>query len=183
MDNENEQSEAQKNEEEAEATTSEETTSENELTPEQIAELKQKADVSSQNYERAKKAEARAKELEDKLKAKAPSQDQLSQKDVLALAKADIHEDDMDEVIEFAKFKKLPVSEALKNSTLKTILNEKTEERKTAAATQMRGGARGAQKTSSEDLLNQALAGKVPDDDAGIEALAEARMKQKTGGK
>ena len=37
------------------------------LTPEEIADLKHKAEVSSQNFERAKKAEAEKKELEQKL--------------------------------------------------------------------------------------------------------------------
>ena len=51
-------------EEEVEKTTKE---TEEQLTPEQIAELKERADVSSQNYERAKKAETAKKDLEQKI--------------------------------------------------------------------------------------------------------------------
>lgn len=51
-------------EEEVEQTTEES----QELTPEEVAELKRNAEVSSQNYERAKKAEQKAKEYEARIK-------------------------------------------------------------------------------------------------------------------
>lgn len=38
------------------------------LSPEEVAELKKRAEVSSQNFERAKKAEAKEKELQEKVK-------------------------------------------------------------------------------------------------------------------
>ena len=47
--------------------------------------------------------------------------DGLSTKDSVLLAKADIDSDDIDEVIDFAKYRKISISDALKNTTLKLI--------------------------------------------------------------
>lgn len=147
-----------------------------ELTPEQIADLKTKADASSQNFERAKKAEARLKEFEKpEVKVDAPKEEGLSSKDVIFLAKADIHEDDMDEVLDWARFKGVSVSEAHKQ--LKPSLDIKTEERNSALATETGKGARGGSKVDGASLLEKAEStGEVPDDDAGMTKLAEARM-------
>lgn len=69
-------------EEEAEETAEE--TSEETLTPEQIAELKKTAEVSSQNFERLKKEEQKRKELEakiEKLEAKLDDSGDYSEDD------------------------------------------------------------------------------------------------------
>jgi hypothetical protein len=108
----------------------------------------------------------------------APSQDGLSNKDVLFLAKADIHEDDLDDVIDYARLKKIPVAEAHK--FMKPILAERAEERRTAAATRTGSGARGASKATGDDLLRKAdQSGEVPESDDGIKALVEARLARK----
>ena len=156
----------------SETTTEGETTPETELTAEEIAELKRQADASSQNFERAKKAEAKLKKLEGERK---DDTEGLSQKDVLYLAKANIHEDDMDEVVEWAKFKKVSVKDA--HEQLKATLEVREEQRKTAQATQVRGGQRGNSKNTGEDLLRQAeTSGKLPDDEADIKRMVEARI-------
>lgn len=155
----------------------EETTEETpEMTPEEIAELKRKAEVSSQNFERAKKAEADLKAARENLKT-VPS-DGLTNKDILFLAKADIHEDDLDEVLDYAKFKKIPVAEAYKH--VKPILDTKAEERKTAQATHTKGGARSASKVSAEDLLRKAeQTGELPDSEEGLQEIFRARQARR----
>lgn len=157
----------------------EETTEETpKLSDEEIADLKDKASVSSQNFERAKKAEAELKEAREKLKETNTSQEGLSNKDVLFLAKADIHEDDLDLVTEEARIKKMPVSEAYK--FLKPILDVKAEERKTASATQSRGGMRGASKVTGDDLVNKfEQTGDVPETNEGITAFYLARQARR----
>lgn len=128
-----------------------------------VAELESK---NKQLYERAKKQKEVAKE------------DGLSNKDVLFLAKADIHQDDLDEVLDWAKFKKVPVNEAYKQ--LKDTLDVRAEQRKTAAATQTRGSARGASKVSGEDLLTKAeRTNEVPDTDEGMAELFKARLARR----
>lgn len=134
---------------------------------ERIARLeKEKAELESKNkqlYERTKKKEA------EKV-------DGLSSMDVLALSKADIAQEDIEEVLEYAKFKKIPVAEALKSQTIKTILNERNEERKTALATQTRGGARGTSKVSGEELLSKfERTGEIAVTDEAMTELFKAR--------
>ena len=103
--------------------------------------------------------------------------DGLSTKDIIALSKVD--EEDIDEVSRVAKILGKTVSEALKDSTLNTILNVRKEERKTAKATQTKGGAP-ASKVSGESLLKKAQQGELPETDEGIEKLVEHEMALKT---
>lgn len=148
-----------------------------ELTAEQIAELKAKAakaeeleNKNKQLFERAKKAEELAKVQKEP--------DSLSNKDLLFLAKADIHTEDVDDVLEWAKFKKVSVEEAYKH--MKPQLDVRAEERRTAQATQAKGSPRGAAKVTGEDILKKAeKTGEIPETPEGIAALAEARMARR----
>lgn len=88
--------------------------------------------------------------------------DNLSWKDQQALLKADVHEDDLDEVVEFARFKKIPVADVLKTSAIKTILAEKAEFRKTADATNGGKPKRVLSKVTDETLQQNLSKGDVP---------------------
>ncbi len=103
----------------------------------------------------------------------------LSQKDILAVAKADIHEDDLDEVLEYARFKKIPVSEALKSDVIKTTLATKAEQRNIAENTHTGNARRSSAKVSDEVLLNNASSGKVPESEDEINRLIELKNKGK----
>lgn len=160
-----------------ETTTVEETTenTEEKLSPEELKTLREKAakvdDLEEKNkqlYERTKKAEA-----------KAPLQtDGLSSKDVLFLAKADVHADDIDEVLDWAKFKKVSVADAYKQ--LKGVLDVKAEHRRTAQITQTDGGRRGTTKVTGEDLLRKAEeSGEVPDTVEGMRQMSQARLARR----
>lgn len=156
------------------------------LTPEQIADLKKKADASSQNFERLKKAEKDLKDLKAKHGIKdsdggsepAPDDEvRLSTKEVLALTESKISSEDYDEVVRVSKILGKSVSEALKDKTLISILAERAEERRTANATQTRGGARGTSTTSGASSLEKAeKTGEVPTTDEGMREMAEARL-------
>lgn len=157
------------------AEVAEETTETPELSPEEIADLKHKADVSSQNYERLKKTEAELKAAKEQLKGLSDTQtDTLSTRDVLFLAKADIHEEDVDEVLEWAKFKKISVQDAHKQ--LKPALEVKSEERKSAATANISPARRGPSKVSDEALLEKAASGHIPESDDEINRLVRARL-------
>lgn len=124
--------------------------------------------------------EKKNKQLYERVK-KGEKKEDLSMTDVLALAKADVHEEDMETVIKWAKFNGVTVKESLGDKTLKAILNDRNEERKTAQATQTKGGARGSAKVTGEDLLNQARKGKLPDidKDEDWDKLTLARLEGK----
>ncbi len=147
-----------------------------EVTPEESGEevdweaKAKKAEELANNYKvRAEKAEKKSKET-----VQTETRDGLSNKDVIFLAKADIHEDDMDEVLDWAKFKKVPVSEAYKQ--LKTTLQVRTEERKSAQVSNTNNARRGSSKVDGETLISNARAGKIPESDADITALLKAKM-------
>ncbi len=123
--------------------------------------------------------EKKNKQLFARLKKEGGEESNLSLKDQLALSQSGVSPDDLDEIVDFAKFKKISLTEALKSPTMKTILAEKAEERRTAAATQTKG-ARGVQKPSGEDLLAHAeRTGEVPDTDEGMKDLFLARIQRK----
>lgn len=147
-------------------------TTENEIEQEEDVEaLKKKIDeLTVQKDHWRKKAEK--PETKPEVKAEI-EQGGLSQKDVIYLAKADIHEEDIDEVVELAKLKKVSVAEAHK--FMAPILKERQEERQTALATQSRGGNRGTSKETPEVLISKAIRGEEVDP----EKLAAARMAQK----
>lgn len=183
-----EQQEAQQNPEEnsnSENEVDETTENEGELTPEQIEDLKKKSEVSSQNFERAKKAEKERDELKAKLEGqqgevKQETAEQMTAKDFLALSENKVSSQDYDEVVRVAKILNKPVSEALEDRTLKTILETRQEERRTAQATHTKGGARGSSKTDGETLLRRAEEkGEVPEDPESIKKMQEARIARK----
>jgi hypothetical protein len=99
---------------------------------------------------------------------------ELSTKDVLFLAKADVHEDDVNELLEWAKFKKVSVQDAYKQ--LKGTLDVRAEERRTASMTNTKKSARGTSEVSGENLLAKAQkTGEVPETTEGLQALFMAR--------
>lgn len=144
------------------------------LTREEIETLKAKAakadeleKTNKQLFERAKKAEGSKK-----------SEDGLSTQDTIYLAKADIHEDDVNDVIEMAKLKKITVQEAHK--FLKPILNERKEERATAAVAAVGRQRPGSTKVPDESILRKAIKDGLPEDDEEIQRLVEADLARKT---
>lgn len=136
-------------------------------------------------FARAKKAEGfelkdgkwskATKPVETKPEVKELSQE-LSNRDTLLLAKADVDLDDVDEVVDFAKYRKITIAEALKNSTLKAILADKKEERTTAKATQMTSSRKSSQ-PSADALLERAQKGEAKEED--IDKIVQARMDAK----
>lgn len=88
---------------------------------------------------------------------------ELSTKDAITLMRADVHEEDIDEVVNYAKYRNISISEALKDSTMQTIIANRKEERDTAAATSVRKGKpTGAQKTDAQ-VLEEARTGNIPE--------------------
>lgn len=144
---------------------------------EDVETLKQ---LNTKLYERTKKAEGEVKSLKTKIKdfdkSSASSRiDALSPKDIALLGQ--LHEDDMDEVIEYAKFKGISIAETLKTPIMKTTLKEKSEERKSAQVANTGGGRRTSTKLAPEQLIEEARRGKIELKDDDWKALHEARAK------
>ena len=154
-------------------------TRKSELLKEEASNLWERANKATKAEELANNYKQRAEKAENELKNSKviPKEEGLSQKDVIYLAKANIHEEDVDEVVELAKLKKITVAEAHKYMT--PILETRAEERKTASATQTKGGARGSAKVTGEDLIARAKEGKLPETDEDWDKLTEARLEAK----
>lgn len=137
-------------------------------------EAKTKAEKIAEDQKgRAIKAEAKAKE------SKPNEEIVLTPKDTVALMNAKVETEDIDEVVNWANFKKVPVAEAIKDPTLKTILAQRVEQRTTAQVTITKGGQHGASKETGEQILNKARTGQLPETDADMEKLTEARIASK----
>ncbi len=135
-----------------------------------------KAEELANNYKiRAEKAE-KGKKTQPAPEAK---KGDLSSKDLIAIMNAKVPEDDIDEVVDYAKFKGISVGEALKSSTIKATLSERAEQRNTAAATNTGTVRRGNAKVSDDVLLSEAQKGKLPESDDDIARLIGARSKKR----
>ncbi|MFA6314976.1 MAG: hypothetical protein WC648_01220 [Candidatus Paceibacterota bacterium] len=153
-----------------------EVTTPDEGAEESIEEVKEKL---TKAEKKASDQEQRAIIAEKKLKDKPTVEskpDGLSSKDIIALSKADVHEDDLDEVLDYAKYKKISIGDALKSNVIKTLLKDKQDERKTAAATNTGTARRGSVKVSDEEIVDKSTKGQLPEDP---EALAKARWNLK----
>lgn len=100
----------------------------------------------------------------------------LSIKDSFALMKANVSEDDIEDVVEYAKFKKITVSEALKSSVVKSMIAEKDEFRKSQEASTTPNAKRATPKVTDDTILENARKGKLGDSEDEIKALFRARM-------
>lgn len=167
-----------------------ETTTEEVVTPEVTEEApaepaEEEVDWRSE-AEKAKKLadnyKIRAEKAEKKVKETVVPQEQetkLSPADLLALMKAEVHEDDMGRVEKFAKMEGISIREALKSDELQAILSVQNEKRSTAKAANVSNVRRGPAAVSEDVLLSNAALGKLPDSDADIERLIAAKAKQK----
>lgn len=113
---------------------------------------------------------------EAKVEAKPEAKDTgLSQTDLYALVKADVPEEDISEITDYAKLKNITVAEALKSNVVKTILSEKKEERATAAAANTAKAKVGTASVSTDTLLANARKGILPDNDEDMTRLIKAK--------
>lgn len=159
------------------------------LSPEEMETLKNSIAENEANLAKAKEDElAKAKEVAENQKIRAEKAEKerkvekkedtsgLSTKDVIYLAKADIHEEDLSDVLDWAKFKNITVSEAHKQ--LKTALDVRNAERKTAEATNT-SASRASTVITGESLIDKAKQGQFSEKDEDIDKIVEARMQEK----
>lgn len=111
---------------------------------------------------------------------KADASKDLSPTDTIALINAKVHEDDIDDVLEYARFKKVSIRDALKSDVLKATLSLKEEKRTTAEATNAGKGRSTPSKPSGTSLLDKAQkTGEIPADPKELEAMLEEQYKGK----
>lgn len=134
-----------------------------------------KAEELANNYKiRAEKAEKRTVKPETPKVAPKKSSE-LSAVDIIAISKANIEADDVEEVLEYARFKGISISEALKAPVVRATL----EMRKTAQATSTGPSRRGSSRISDEQLLSNARKGILPDSDDDLDRLTSLQVNRK----
>jgi hypothetical protein len=138
--------------------------------------------IALKNQEAYKNQKTRAEIAEGKAKVAKPQANQtqpettLTVKDGFALAKANVNDEDIDEVLEYANFKKISVADALKSSVVKSLLAEKEEFRTSQTVSITANARRASPKITDDTILDNARKGKLDDSDEGIERLFKARM-------
>jgi len=146
-----------------------------------------KAELTKQEYSSLAEQAKKDKELAENYKIRAekaekagkntPPAEQISISDLHALR--NVHDDDIAEVQEYAKFKNISIKDALNSSVIKTLIAEKEEQRKTAAATNTNSNRPRPQTASVDEVLSEASEGKLPDDPTKLAEAREAKRKTK----
>lgn len=111
-------------------------------------------------------------EKKDEVKTEA----NLSQSDLITLTRSDIHEDDIPEVLEYAKLKGVSVKEALTSNVVQAILETNKEKRTVADATNTGKTAKTVTGTSDDELLANAKKGIMPESEEDMNRLAKLRL-------
>jgi len=151
-----------------------------ELDDEEEEENDEEEEKLKQELEKLRKENKTLKIQKAKIKSKKDTvkdTDNLSTTDLYALVTNKVHEDDIREVVDFARFKGISVKEALKTPTIKTMLSANEEYRQTAQATNTKRARGGAREVSEETLLKNAQKGELPENDNDIQRLVDARLK------
>lgn len=135
----------------------------------------QKAEKLAKNYKiRAEKAEKKTKG--NKPQGSSQQSQNLSLKDSMALINAKVHEDDVDDVVKYAKFEKISVAQALKSPIVRTLLADKVEKRKTAQATHTGSARRTTTKATDDSILDAARTkGELPESEEDYGKMFRAR--------
>lgn len=106
------------------------------------------------------------------------TQEGLSTEDLIAIARSNVHDDDISLITKYAEFAKVSIREALKDSVLQGIIEKNESKRKSGNATNMGSSKRGQVKVSEETLIANAKKGEMPDE-KDLDRLIASRYPKK----
>lgn len=159
-------------------TANEENYEQEEESIEELKAAKEKAEKLANNYKiRAEKAEKAAKAKPEFNSKQSSTAGDISSKDLYALMNAKVAPEDIDEIKDYASMKKISISEALNTNVVKSILNDKAEQRKVALASNVGNSKRVSNNMTDDALLNNFKKGILPESDEDIERLVKLRSK------
>lgn len=139
------------------------------------AEFEKAKQIAENQRIRAEKAESKLKSGDTTKRAETFKQDGLSPFDLIAVAKANLDEEQLKEAMDYAKYKKISISEALKTPQVKATIALIEENNKVAQASAVGNGRRGASQISDDLLLANASKGNLPESDADLARLVRLR--------
>lgn len=144
--------------------------------------LKEKKDRYTATQQKKKALESLgAKSPEGEEDPKRETNDSLSVKDAALLQQNNVSVEDWDEVVDYAKYKKISIGEALKSSVIQTSLRERKEERQSSDVINTGRKRGGDSKIDGNALLkkaNEKYSSEEMSDDE-MDALVEAREASK----
>lgn len=147
-------------------------------TDEQIdykAELEKARQIAENQKIRAEKAEAKLKTNTSTGRGETSKMDGMSPMDLIAITKANLDEEAIREAMDYAKFKKISIAEAIKSPAVKATIQLIEENKRVAEAANTGSARRGTSKISDESLIENARKGILPDSDADMKRLVSIR--------
>jgi len=142
------------------------------------AEFEKAKQIAENQRIRAEKAESKLKNPDTTKRAETFKQDGLSPFDLIAVAKLDLNEEQLKEAMDYAKYKKISISEALKTPQIKATIALISENEKVAQASATGNGRRGSVQISDDLLLANASKGIMPDSDADLQRLVNLKRRR-----
>lgn len=152
-------------------------------TVETVDTLKQK---NQELYEQLKKAKGftrgedgkwvkKEQQIEKPQVVNQPKNSSLSTRDLYALMESKVNQEDIEEVENYASFKKISITDALKDPAVKSILSVRDENRRVASATNVGTIKRASNKLTDDVLLSKAEKGEMPESMDEIVRISKAR--------
>ena len=136
-------------------------------------------------YEQLKKAKGFVRDKDGKWVKKETLQvpkevkisEDITRTELYSLVKANVPEEDTQEVITYAKSHGLSITDALKTPEVKALLRVRKEYRTTAEASHTGSSRRGSSTVSEDTLMSNAQKGIMPESDEDITRLAKMRIE------
>lgn len=131
----------------------------------------------AENFKKAKDHYKKIAKQAEKEPNRQKKEDNFSLMDIRALS--DVHDDDVDEIVGYAKFKNISIAEAKKSTVIQTYLRESQEQREASKASNKTNNTRKTSKDDDARLLSDFEKGKVPESDEDFERLAQLKSQQR----
>jgi len=133
----------------------------------------------SKGFIRDKKTGKWVKKEQPKPEKEVEGTGDITKTELYSLVKANVPDEDVNEVTIYARSHSISVTEALKLPEVKAILKVKQEYRTTQEASNTGSSRRGSSKISDDMLLEQANKGIMPDTEEDMVRLIKARREAK----
>lgn len=151
------------------------TEAEHEVEIDYKAEFEKAKQIAENQKVRAEKAEAKLKTNTSTGRGETSKMDGFSPMDLIAITKANLDEEALKEAMDYAKYKKISVAEAIKSPAVKATIQLIEENRRVSEASNTGSARRGSSKISDESLIENARKGILPESDADMKRLVSIR--------
>jgi hypothetical protein len=139
------------------------------------AEFEKTKQIAENQKIRAEKAEAKLKTNTSTGRGETSKVDGFSPMDIIAITKANLDEEAIREAMDYAKYKKISIAEAIKSPAVKATIQLIEENRRVSEASNTGSARRGSSKISDESLIENARKGILPESDADMKRLVSIR--------